>query len=200
MKRIVAFVSGAAGMMALFIACSITATATNYGSGAYGACQYQSCSISLSSSGTVNLPITPGGGTTCTAASDTAIVSTGSSTGYTLQLSTSDATNTLTDGTNTIPAVSGTQASPAALSANTWGYRVDGVGGFGAGPTSGGVNTGVPSELFASVPVLASPSTIANTSAPATSEETDVWYGMCANAATQAGTYSDTVTYTAMVN
>lgn len=200
MKRRSGIIGIIAAAMICFALLGLPVVATEYGSGAYGACQYQTCSISLASSGTVNLPITPGSGTTCTTASDTVTVTTGSSTGYTLQLAASDGSNALMNGSATIPAGAGTQTSPTALTANTWGYRVDGVGGFGAGPTMAGTNTGVPAEPFAAVPVAASPDTIASTASSATNEATHVWYGVCADMATQAGAYSDTVTYTAVVN
>lgn len=200
MKRQRGIVGIVAAAMVCFALLGLPVVATDYGSGAYGACQYQTCSISVASSGTANVPITPGGGTTCTTASDTVTVSTGSSTGYTLQLAASDGSNDLTSGSSTISASTGTQSSPTALVANSWGYRVDGVGGFGAGPTTAGVNTAVPTEPFAAVPIAASPDTIASTSSSATNEATDVWYGVCVDAATPAGTYVDTVTYTAVVN
>ena len=91
----------------------------------------------FTSNGTVTANVTPTGAGAQTIASDTLTVSTNNSLGYTLQIADSDATTTLVSGSNTIAASTGTQASPAVQSANTWGYRVDGVGGFGAGPTSG---------------------------------------------------------------
>jgi hypothetical protein len=85
---------------------------------------------------------------------------------------------------------------------NTWGYRVDGVAGFGAGPTSSQASGSVPSTSFAGVPpsnlagtIVASSNSIANPAVPTT-----VWYGVCANSSAAAGNYSVVVTYTAVTN
>src|SRR6185312_13170915 len=94
--------------------------------------------ISLfTTSGTVNANVTPTGSGAQTIASDTVTVSTNDSSGYTLQLAETSASSNLVSGSNTIPASSGSQGTPAVMAVNTWGYRVDGIGGFGAGPTSG---------------------------------------------------------------
>jgi hypothetical protein len=174
-----------------------------YSDGAYGACTYNSCGISLTSNGTVNLNVIPGAGTTCTTQSDSVAVTTDSSTGYTLSLNNSAAnSNLLGSGAMTIPTSSGTQSSPAALSADTWGYRVDGIGGFGAGPTSASSNTGTSATTFAAIPTSAvTGDTLVNSGSPADPAVTaTVWYGICADAAIPANTYSSSVVYTAVVN
>lgn len=175
-----------------------------YGSGNYGACQYSSCSISLSSQGLVEADIIPAGGaTTCTVKSDSVVVTTDSSTGYTLTLNDSDTVNTMTrSGGVTIDAVAGTSTSPTVLSAHTWGYRVDGVAGFGAGPTSAVTNTSVPGVTFAAVPISTDTPgiVVASTTAADPGVTIPVWYGVCANTSTQSGTYSDNVVYTAVIN
>lgn len=154
----------------------------------------------FTSNGTVAANVTPTGGGAQTIASDTLTVSTNNSLGYTLQIADSDATTTLVSGGNTIPASSGTQASPTAQSVNTWGYRVDGVGGFGAGPTSGQNSAAIGSSTFAGVPASSSPNTIKTTSSTASNDTTTVWYGVAANTSQPTGTYSDTITYTATAN
>jgi hypothetical protein len=85
---------------------------------------------------------------------------------------------------------------------NTWGYRVDGLASFGSGPTTT-INSGsVPSTTFAKVP----PSNLAGTQVASSSGaanpavNTTVWYGVCANSAVPAGSYTVTVTYTAVTN
>jgi hypothetical protein len=181
------------------------ASAIPYGDGTYGTCTYNTCGISIATNGTVNVNITPSGtSTTCSTQSDSVIVTTYSSTGYTLTLANSSTNTNLVGGTygGTIPAVSGTLSSPVVLTANTWGYRVDGVGGFGSGPTSAGNNTAPLSLPFAKVqPSSGTPDTIATTSSAAGSGQTTiVWYGVCANASTEADTYTSSVTYTAVVN
>lgn len=174
-----------------------------YGSGVYGACTYNECGIALTSDSTINLNVTPlGGSTTCTVASETVGVTTGSSTGYNVTLSDSNTNNSMA-GSNggTINATSGTYASPAALTANTWGYRVDGRGSFGAGPTSAVTNGSIPARTFARTPASGSADTIISSSSAANPRvDTNVWYGLCASSSLPSGTYSDAVIYTAVVN
>lgn len=155
----------------------------------------------FTSNGTVTANVTPTGAGAQTIASDTLTVSTNNSLGYTLQIADSDATTTLVSGSNTIAASTGTQASPAVQSANTWGYRVDGVGGFGAGPTSGQSSAAISGTIkFAGMPASGSPNTIKTTSSTASNDTTTVWYGVAANTSQPTGTYSDSVTYTATAN
>lgn len=154
----------------------------------------------FTSNGTVTVNVTPTGDGAQTIASDTLTVSTNNTAGYTLQIADSDATTTLTSGGNTIPASSGTQASPTAQAVNTWGYRVDGVGGFGAGPTSAANSAAIGSLTFAGVPASGAPNTLKNTATTASNDTTTVWYGVAADTTQPTGTYSDTVTYTATAN
>ena len=155
----------------------------------------------FTSNGTVTANVTPTGAGAQTIASDTLTVSTNNSLGYTLQIADSDATTTLVSGSDTIAASTGTQASPVAQSANTWGYRVDGVGGFGAGPTSGQSSAAISGTIkFAGMPATGSPNTIKTTSSTASNDTTTVWYGVAANTSQPTGTYSDSVTYTATAN
>jgi len=154
----------------------------------------------FTSNGTVAANVTPTGGGAQTIASDTLTVSTNDTLGYTLQIADTDATTTLVSGGNTIPASAGSQASPIAQAVNTWGYRVDGVGGFGAGPTSGQNSAAIGSVTFAGMPASSSPNTIKTTSTTASNDTTTVWYGVAENTSQPTGTYSDSVTYTATAN
>lgn len=154
----------------------------------------------FTSNGTVTANVTPTGAGAQTIASDTLTVSTNNTLGYTLQIADSDATTTLVSGSDSIAASSGTQASPVAQSANTWGYRVDGLGGFGAGPTSGQNSAAISSLTFAGMPANSSPNTIKSTSTTASNDTTTVWYGVTADTSQPTGTYSDTITYTATAN
>jgi hypothetical protein len=158
--------------------------------------------ISLfTTSGTVTDNVTPTGSGAQTIQSDTVTVSTNDSAGYKLVLNESTADQTLKSGSNTIPASSGNQTTPVVMAVNTWGYRVDGVGGFGAGPTSAVSSVAISGSLkFAAIPVAASPDTLANTSGTATNATTTVWYGVAANTSQPTGTYSNTVTYTCTAN
>lgn len=154
----------------------------------------------FTTSGTVNVDVTPSGAGAQTIASDTVTISTNDPNGYTLKLALAGAPTALTSGSDTIPAISGSQASPSVASANTWGYRVDGVGGFGAGPTSSASSQAIGSKTFAAVPATASPNTIKTTSSTATNDTTTVWYQVSADTSTVPGTYTNTVVYTAVTN
>ena len=155
----------------------------------------------LSTSGTVNVNVTPTGSGAQTISSDTVTVSTNDASGYTLQLGETTAASALTSGGNTIAASSGTQTTPAVMSANTWGYRVDSVGGFGAGTTSSQSSAAISGTIkFAAVPATASPNTIKTTAGTASGDTTAVWYGVAANTSQPSGTYTNSVTYTVTAN
>ncbi len=178
------------------------AAGMNYSAGTYGTCQYGSCGISLTTSGSLSADVTPAAGSTkCTVNNDIVTVTTDSSTGYTVTLTDTDTTNTLV-GPTTIAASSATPASPAVLTANTWGYRVDSIAGFGAGPTSSASSGAIPSETYAGVPISSgTPGTIRTTSVADTGTvNTSVWYGVCASSSLASGSYTDNVTYTAVTN
>lgn len=156
--------------------------------------------ITISTSGTVNLAITPTSSGSASSASDTVTVGTNDTLGYNLQLADADTNTDLATGGNTITAATGTFASPATLADNSWGYRVDGAGTFGAGPTTAQTNAASLSGTWAGVPSSASPVTLKSTSTTAAGDVTTVWYGAMANSTKPNGTYTDTVTYTATGN
>jgi hypothetical protein len=176
---------------------------SNYSTGSYGACQYNTCGISLTSSSTVNLNTIPTTSSSCTVSEDSVSVLTDASTGYSLSINDFNTDNNL-DGSHgsSIPSLSSTSSSPTSLSSDTWGYRVDGVLGFGAGPTSSQTNGTVPSLTFAQVPISTSTGDIiaSSTSAADPAVATSIWYGLCANVSIPSDTYMDSVVYTAVVN
>jgi hypothetical protein len=200
MKRIGLFVGLVIGVTALGWAPA--AFGLPYSSGSYGTCSYNACSITLSSSGSVAVNVTPNASALCSVQSDSVSASTGASTGYVISMTDNDTNNSLVSGANSVTAVSGTAASPAALTANKWGYRVDGIGSFGAGPTSSLSSGAIPSQTYAAVPLSSgTAATIRSTnSADGSTVNTSVWYGVCVNASTPSGTYTDSVVYTAVVN
>lgn len=179
-----------------------TTETSTYGSGNYGSCDYGTCGITLLSGGSTNIDITPTAAGKCTVQSDTVSVQTGNTNGYTLTLTASTTNNALVATSGSIAAVSGSPASPATLSMNTWGYRVDGQAGFGGGPTSAQTNGSVPSAAFAAVPPSdqAGSAVKSSTSAADTPDDTTVWYGACADTTIPAGSYTSTVLYTAVAN
>lgn len=156
--------------------------------------------ISISTSATVNLAIIPTGSGSATSASDTVLVSTNKSNGYTLNLKDADATTSL--GAS-IAAHTGTVAAPTALTTNnTWGFRVDDASvytGFGAGPTAAETDVAaLTSVKWAGI--TAGGADIKTTTAPATNNSTTVWYAAKVDTNIADGTYSDIVTYTATTN
>lgn len=188
------------GLLVLFVGIAVpavagAATASTTISSAVG-----SVISVFTSNGTVNVNVTPSGSGAQTIASDTLTVSTNDALGYTLQIANGDANTSLVSGSNNLVASAGTQASPVAQVVNTWGYRVDGVGGFGAGPTSGQNSAAIGALTFAGVPASSSPNTLKTTAATASNDTTTVWYAVAANTSQASGTYSDTVTYTATAN
>lgn len=156
--------------------------------------------ITMTTSGTVAIGITPTGSGAASSQSDTVTVSTNNSAGYNLTLSDSDTNTNLVNGGNNIAAHAGTWASPSTLANNSWGYRSDGLGSFGAGPTSAETNVANLALTWAGVPSSASPQTLKSTSSTASNDVTTVWYGVKADSTKPNGVYTDQVTYTATTN
>ena len=140
--------------------------------------------------------------------SNTLTVSTSYPTGYSLSLSASSANIDHSAGSNTgsILATSGTFASPSALSSssgNAWGYAIDQnttstnantvVNGF-----SSSYSTPTASLNWASANTAGT--TIKATNQVATNDTTTVYYGVNTASNLTAGTYTDTVTLTALAN
>lgn len=156
--------------------------------------------ISMTTSGTVAIGVTPTSSGAASSASDTVTVSTNNTAGYNLTLANSDINTNLVNGANNIAAHSGTFASPSTLANNSWGYRVDSAGTFGAGPTSAQTNQANLAETWAGVPASSSPQQLKTTSATATNDVTTVWYGVKVDTSKPNGIYTDQVTYTATTN
>jgi hypothetical protein len=202
-KPLVKTISFICSLLCLIITMPVLKTmAITYSNGTYGSCQYNSCSLTISSAGTLSINVTPALGGACSTQSDNVSVLTDDPSGYTLSLANSNTNTALLNGAAAINSTTATQASPAALIANHWGYRVDNIGGFGAGPTSAQTNVSPDSILFASVPASnASPDTIATTSSPADpAVSTYVWYSVCTDTTIASGIYTTQVTYTAITN
>lgn len=116
--------------------------------------------------------------------SNTIVVDTNDENGYTLRLSMAGTDRNLNLGGSPNPdhitgAVAG---SFAALADDTWGYNTN------AGAT------------FAGVPALASPVVLKTSTGPIQGDSTTVTYGIKTTTALPAGTYSNTVQYTAVAN
>lgn len=156
--------------------------------------------ISISTSGTVAIGVTPTSAGAATSNDDTVEVSTNNAAGYNLTLSDSDTNTNLVNGGNNIAAHAGTWASPSTLANNSWGYRVDGAGSFGAGPTAEETDQANLSGTWAGVPSSAAPQQLKTTGSTATDDATVVWYGVKVDTSKPNGLYTDQVTYTATTN
>lgn len=154
--------------------------------------------ISITTSGTVAIGVTPVSGGAQSSASDSVSVSTNNSAGYTLTLADSDATTTLVNGGNTISAHTGTFGAPTALANNSWGYAI--AGGSFDGSYSTLSNVTGSTTKWAGVPATGSPQTLKTTAVTASGDATTVWYSVKADTTKPNGVYSDTVTYTATTN
>lgn len=157
-------------------------------------------SISITTSGEVDITVTPTSGGSQSSVSDTVQVSTNNENGYTLTLADANADTDLVNGAYTISAHTGTLVAPTALSVNTWGYAVPAFGDFDSSYSPALSNASSSSSKWAGVPANDAPDTIKTTASTASSDATTVWYSIKANADMPNGTYSDTVTYTATTN
>ena len=160
--------------------------------------------ISVTSGAAVNISVTPTSGGAVTSASNTVTVNTNNTAGYELSIADSDATLTLSDGTNSIATNTDAPAAASVLSGNEWGWAVP------SGTTGAATNT-----FSASYSVLSSQASttqkyagisnsafkIKDTTGVATNDTTDVWFAVNANTSQPASTgYTDTITYTAVTN
>lgn len=157
--------------------------------------------ITLSNLGSVNVAVTPTASSArLSSARDTVTVNTNNSNGYRLTLQMNTSETSLLNGSNSIARTTGTLATPVTLTANTWGYRVAGAGGFGAGAAAES-NVAASAYTWAGVPASGStPDQIKSTSSPANNDTTDVWYAIMADSTKPSGTYTGQVTYTATTN
>lgn len=160
--------------------------------------------ISMTTSGTVNVSVTPTGSGAISSSSDTVQVSTNNAAGYELTIADSDATLTLGDGTNTIATNADAPAAASVLSGNEWGWAVA-SGTVGASTNTfsssyaGLASQATTTEKYAGI--SATPFKIKDTSSVATNDATTVWFAVNANTSQPASTgYTNTVTYTATTN
>ena len=168
--------------------------------------------VDLTFSDRINLTLntTPDG--VMAVAKDTISASTNAPSGYQLYLSTAGSTNALhLDGdtanntsTNSIPASTGTFATPAALTNNSWGYALakDSTGT----PTSNFSDNYNPQDpdhnsLWAAVPTKGNEQLIQSISGNANGATgtLDIYYGAKANMSLPAGTYSNQISYSAII-
>ena len=177
------------------------AAVNTIGTGAYSATATgQVRYITLSAPTSVDIAVTPAGGTKMSSKSANVLVATNAATGYKLSLSTQSTNRNLTNGSQTIAPTAGTQTAPIALSGSAWGYRVNGIGNFGSTTTAEN-NVASSAYTWAGVPDHVAPHVIRTTTvANPTAETTAVWYGVSVTGSQQSGIYTATVTYTAINN
>jgi hypothetical protein len=152
--------------------------ASPYGAGKYSAVVPYGgqTNLTISTSGNVSIPITPGSSATLATAAGTVTVVSTDTVGYKLYIRALGSAN-MTSGANTIPA-SGNGAA-AALETNTWGYNLDASTNF-VGMTTSDVLIRTGTGPFESGDV------------------TTVTYGVKIDQSKAAGSYSTTVIYTAV--
>ncbi len=151
--------------------------------------------IAVNSTNTVAIGVTPTSAGAEATANDSVSVDSNDSDGYNLTFSSSDGAATMAgfkdDGTTTngasLAVTSGTFGTPASLSANSWGWRVDNLGTFGAAGTT----------TYAGVPINTAAQNIRSTTTTASAEVTTVKYAVKVDLTKPNGIYKDTVTYTA---
>jgi hypothetical protein len=148
-----------------------------YGVGAFGAnVPYGGqTSLSISTTGNVSMSVSPASGGTASTTSGVTVTSS-DVIGYKLYIRAQSST-AMTGANGSIPASA--NGSPAALAANTWGYNTDNSSNF----------TGM----------TLSDALIKTGTGPFTSGDlTNVYYGVKVDYQTAAGSYSNTVVYTAV--
>ena len=140
----------------------------------------------------LDLNLTPSSSGTLATSDATVNVSTNNFTGYTLSMSTTTDNTALThtNGTNSINSTSSSVSRPATLSSNTWGWY----------PSSLATNPGGSNYQFAAIPSLSSAYPLKSTDAMSTNDETTVSFGIMADTSIPAGSYSNTITFTAIAN
>lgn len=130
----------------------------------------------------------------------TVTVSTNNATGYNLKIGMNGADRNLNKASDNITAHAGTLAAPTALANNTWGYRVENVGGFNAGNVTPENNVNDLAGTFAGVPAQNAEEEIKNHNAAVQSNTTDVLFGAKVDATKPSGAYTGTVVFTATAN
>jgi len=157
-------------------------------------------SISMTTSTTVAISVTPTSGGSLSSNSDSISVSTNNTTGYTLTFKDADTNTNLVSSGNNIATSGSAPGSAAALSNNTWGFAVAGNTGFDAS-YSAETNNGSSTSKWAGVPASSGTAyQIKTTATTASNDASTVWYATKVTSSQPNGTYSDTVTYTAVAN
>ena len=157
--------------------------------------------ISIQSTANVDLNINPtASNAKASSGKATVTVSTNNAAGYTLKLGMNGADRDLKKASDSINPPTGTLNAPAALANNSWGYRVENAGGFGAGNMTVESNLNDLSGTFAGVPAQGADDQIKTNGTAVQSQQTDVLFGAKADSTKPSGTYTGTVVFTAIAN
>ena len=142
--------------------------------------------------------ITPTASGAMSSGSATVTITTNAPAGYNLSIGATE--RNLVNGSHTIPFSTANQTTPGTLTGSMWGYRVDGIGGFGTSTTTQETNVANSAFTWAGIPALTAPTIIRNQSSAITNHATTVWYGARSSGTQASGNYITTVTYTALTN
>lgn len=153
---------------------------------------------------TVSVSLTPGGSAVESVGSDTVSVSTNDTDGYTLDVAASDASNDLDSATGpgtysigvTTPT---TPATATTLDTNSWGWCVVGLGSCSGSYTVSNNQSAGASGNWIAMPVSGSDVEVKSTSGTASNDTTVFYYGVNVDTSQETDTYTDAVTYTALV-
>lgn len=157
--------------------------------------------ISIQSTANVDLNINPTASSAkASSGKATVTVSTNNAAGYTLKLGMISADRDLKKASDSINPHTGTLNAPAALANNSWGYRVENAGGFGAGNMAIESNLDNLTGTFAGVPAQGADDQIKTNGTAIQSQQTDVLFGAKADSTKPSGTYTGTVVFTAIAN
>lgn len=157
--------------------------------------------ISIQSTANVDLNINPTASSAkASSGKATVTVSTNNAAGYTLKLGMNGADRDLKKASDSINPHTGTLNAPAALANNSWGYRVENAGGFGAGNMAIESNLDNLTGTFAGVPAQGADDQIKTNGTAVQSQQTDVLFGAKADSTKPSGTYTGTVVFTAIAN
>ena len=121
-------------------------------------------------------------------------VTSNNATGYTLSMSASTDNTALTntETSDTINSTTNASESPNTLSANTWGWYPSSLS------TNPGSSTG--NYQFIAIPAVSSAATVKTTAAPSTNDISTVSFGVSVDTSIPAGTYANTVVFSAIAN
>ena len=162
--------------------------------------------ITLTMNDTLSLDITSTPDGAFASTTDNLSITSDAPNGYQLYISMSGTDTNLvnsTDDSNYYSPTSGTFASPAVLSMNSWGYAIP--SGTTGAPDSiafdSSYDSATSSSTFAAVPALADAQLLQQTSEPNTTANTvDITYAVQSNTAQAAGAYTGTITYTILAD